>query len=230
MELNASLKKRLTILESWLQTPQGQAIFSVEAEIFLSYLKTHSPKFYVQLGGPTLMDGFAVKGHYFHVDLHDDFFSPGLSVCAEFDRLPFPDQSMDLVLCPHVHEIHQKKSSLCREIERVLSPHGRVMVFGVNISSLWAIQRVFGDDVAPWCDHMQPPHIVIDEFQKQGLSLLKRGSFGVIPFGRSHWLQNLPALGAVSYNIPHIGAIYVMIFHRDVLCYSSDLIKEDDVV
>lgn len=228
MTNNTSIKSRLEVLEDWMQS-SGQAIFDIEMQLFHEQLRTFEPVHYIQLGGPTLMKGFGVQGHYFHVDLRDDFFSPGLSVCADFECLPFADGSMDLVLCPHVHELYDNQGSLFQEINRVLSVSGRLLIFGINMNSLWSIQRVFGEHVAAWCDCIVPVGNVIQVMHEFDFRLMRHGSFGKIPFGRSHWLKSLPALGRVSYSSPHIGAIYVLLFERDMLCLDGDVAGGDAI-
>lgn len=230
MTSTQGIKKRLRTLENWIQSSQGQAIFDVEMQLFQDQLRQHEPNHYLQLGGPTLMRGFGVQGHYFHVDLRDDFFSPGLSVCADFESLPFADGSMDLVLCPHIHEIYHDQDKLFDEMCRVLSPTGRLLMFGVNMSSLWAIQRVFGESVAPWCPNIVPLGNIIQNMERHDCHVLKRGSFAKVPYGRSHWLKSLPGLGRISYGMPYLGAIYILLFERNVLCFEDGLTHEDGVV
>ena len=223
------IKANALILERWLQSPQGQAIFHIEEKIFHDYWSLEKPQCVLQLSGQALLDEPAIHGHYFHVDLHPDFFSRGLSVCALFHRLPFPDQSMDLVVMPHVQEIYDDPRVLYREIDRVLSPAGRLLMFGVNTSSLWAVARVFGDSVAPWCDQLLPTHVSIQQCHDAGLSLCERGSFGFVPYSLSHWLNHMPILGVPSYGQLHMGAIHVLVFQKNMLSFQAGLVGEGDV-
>ena len=229
MDSLGDIKKSALILEDWLKTPQGEAIYALEETVFLDYWSQVQSKSVLQLCGPALIDSPAIHGHYFHVDLYPDFFSRGLSVCALFHRLPFPDQSMDLVVVPHVQELYAEPQLLYKEIDRVLAPNGKMLMFGVNMSSLWAVQRVFGDTVAPWSEHMQPAHITIQQCEQVGLFLQKRGSFGFLPYNQSHWLKTLPLLGMISYKQPHLGAVSVMLFDKSVLSYQNNLVSEKDV-
>jgi len=64
---------------------------------------------------------------------------------CEFDALPFPSASIDLVLLPHTLELAPDPHLTLREVERVLVPEGRVLITGFNPASLWALrQRVGG--------------------------------------------------------------------------------------
>jgi len=63
-----------------------------------------------------------------------------LSVLAEYEALPFPSNSLDLVVLPHTLELAEDPHQTLREVERVLMPEGRVIVTGFNPASLWGLQ------------------------------------------------------------------------------------------
>lgn len=63
-----------------------------------------------------------------------------LSVLAEYEALPFPSQSLDLVVLPHTLELASDAHQTLREVERVLVPEGKVIVTGFNPASLWGLQ------------------------------------------------------------------------------------------
>lgn len=63
---------------------------------------------------------------------------------CEFDALPLPDASIDLVVLPHSLELARDPHRTLREVERVLVPDGRVVVVGFNPTSLWAMRQRLG--------------------------------------------------------------------------------------
>lgn len=63
---------------------------------------------------------------------------------CDFDALPFPSQSLDLVVLPHALELAHDPHTALREVERVLVPEGRVVVVGLNPASLWGVRQRFG--------------------------------------------------------------------------------------
>ncbi len=67
-----------------------------------------------------------------------------VSLHCEFDALPFPDASIDLVLMPHALELARDPHLTLREVERVLVPEGRVVVAGFNPASLWGLRQRAG--------------------------------------------------------------------------------------
>jgi SAM-dependent methyltransferase len=63
---------------------------------------------------------------------------------CEFDALPFPNTSLDLVVLPHSLELARDPHLTLREVERVLVPEGRVLIVGFNPASLWGLRQRVG--------------------------------------------------------------------------------------
>jgi len=63
---------------------------------------------------------------------------------CDFDALPFPNQSLDLVVLPHALELSRDPHLTLREVERVLVPEGRVMILGFNPASMWGLRQHVG--------------------------------------------------------------------------------------
>ena len=63
-----------------------------------------------------------------------------LALVTDFEALPFPAASLDLVLLPHTLEFSDAHATL-REVERVLVSEGRVVICGFNPTSFWALRR-----------------------------------------------------------------------------------------
>lgn len=72
--------------------------------------------------------------------------SPDLPVAlhCDFDALPFPNQSIDLVVLPHGLELSRDPHEALREVERVLVPEGRMVIVGFNPASLWGMRQRLG--------------------------------------------------------------------------------------
>ena len=67
-----------------------------------------------------------------------------IALHCEFDALPFPNASIDLVLLPHALEFARDPHQTLREVERVLVPEGRVVIAGFNPASLWGLRQRAG--------------------------------------------------------------------------------------
>jgi len=61
-----------------------------------------------------------------------------LSVLVDEVMLPLPDSSVDLLLCVHCLEVAERTGPMLRDIWRVLSPEGRLLLIVPNRRGLWA--------------------------------------------------------------------------------------------
>ena len=68
----------------------------------------------------------------------------GVALHCDFDALPFPAQSLDLVVLPHALELARDPHDTLREVERVLMAEGRVVLTGFNPASLWGLRQRIG--------------------------------------------------------------------------------------
>lgn len=61
-----------------------------------------------------------------------------LAALGDESALPFPDASIDRVIVAHILETSESLRPLLRQIWRVLTPAGRIVVIAANRTSLWA--------------------------------------------------------------------------------------------
>jgi SAM-dependent methyltransferase len=67
-----------------------------------------------------------------------------VAMLCDFDALPLPSSSVDLVVLPHTLELARDPHLTLREVERVLVPEGRVVIVGFNPASLWGLRQRTG--------------------------------------------------------------------------------------
>jgi len=60
---------------------------------------------------------------------------------TESVALPFPEASLDLLVLPHTLELSLDPHATLREVARVLVPEGRVVISGLNPTSLWGLRQ-----------------------------------------------------------------------------------------
>ena len=79
-----------------------------------------------------VLDG-VVQPEFFN----EPFKQPNLF--SRFDALPFPDQSIDLIILPHTLDLSADPHATLREVVRVLVPEGKLVITGINPTSLWGL-------------------------------------------------------------------------------------------
>jgi len=141
-----------TIIElaSWLQTPPGQCLLHWEQQQIDQAVTDVFGYHALQLGWPQLqglranrmphrwLASGAAQGDAVPA------VGAGAALHCDFDALPFPNQSLDLVLLPHALELSHDPHLTLREVERVLVPEGRVMILGFNPASMWGLRQRVG--------------------------------------------------------------------------------------
>ena len=92
----------------------------------------------------------------------------GQAAIGELHRLPVASDSIDCVLLPHTLDYSHRPHAILREVDRVLTAHGHVVILGFKPGGLWGIRRLIpGAGLPPDADHL-----VSDRRLKDWLQLL----------------------------------------------------------
>jgi SAM-dependent methyltransferase len=89
--------------------------------------------------------------------VQNDSSSRKVAFLTNSGALPFPENSLDLVVLPHTLELGSDPHATLREVQRVLVPEGRVVISGFNPVSLWGLGRRHYR--APDVVTVQPPYL-----------------------------------------------------------------------
>ena len=143
--------------DRWIRGQLGHRVQVEERRVARKELRRLFGKTVVQIGGssrfPLIADSLAPVR--FHVmtgcDVVGHAHCP--TVCAELELLPFATESIDIVVLQHTLELSEDPHQLLREVERILKPGGRLLIFGFNPQSTWGIRRLLStglDSLVPW--------------------------------------------------------------------------------
>lgn len=149
----------------------------------------------------------------------------GIALHCDFDALPFPNQSLDLVVLPHTLELSRDPHLSLREVERVLMPEGRVMILGFNPASMWGLRQRLGRARAavglggrgalflPRAGELLGYWRVRDWLRLLSFEI-EGGRFGCFrpPYASARWLERSAWLEAVGQRWwPVFGAVYFLV-------------------
>lgn len=126
-------------LRDWLATPPGAYLLAWEREQVAAAVSDVFGFHALQLGFPEL-DALAAN-RMPHRWLATESPHEKAAFVTNFAALPFPANSLDLVVLPHALELTADPHAALREVVRVLVPEGRVVIFGLNPMSLWGFRQ-----------------------------------------------------------------------------------------
>ncbi|MGO9931104.1 MAG: class I SAM-dependent methyltransferase [Steroidobacteraceae bacterium] len=129
--------------DDWFEGPLGARVLREEAALAPLALDNVFGFEFLQVGawGPSrhLLQGARTQ----HTTLLAPDLSPGVTLCAPLDTLPFRSDSIDAIFLPHTLELVEDPYSVLREAERVLTGEGCLMICGFNPFSGWGARRIF---------------------------------------------------------------------------------------
>ena len=127
-------------MQPWFETPPGQVLYRWEQGRADALLADVFGFHALQLGMGNLH--LLRANRMPHRWLAAGKSRPGQpSLACDAAALPFPENSLDLVVLPHTLELNADPHGTLREVERVLVPEGRVLIFGLNPASLWGLRQ-----------------------------------------------------------------------------------------
>lgn len=139
---------------AWFAQSPGRSLLAVESYALRTVWPSLFGKVAVQLGcvGPVdLLDACNAPVRAL-LDLPGAPSARVARVYGELEALPFDSRSVDLMLLPHTLEFCADPHQVLREVSRVLTPEGHIVVLGFNPFSLWGLWRLAlrRRGAAPW--------------------------------------------------------------------------------
>jgi SAM-dependent methyltransferase len=134
-------------LADWFATPLGRYLRHREQTYFDATLADIFGYHALQIGLPECP---FLQASRITTRVSIDLEEPA-QVLADPHWLPFADNSMDLIVLPHVLEFTDEPHQLLREAYRVIRPEGQLLIAGFNPFSLFGAKRYFGREQSmPW--------------------------------------------------------------------------------
>ncbi|PJB41169.1 MAG: SAM-dependent methyltransferase [Comamonadaceae bacterium CG_4_9_14_3_um_filter_60_33] len=126
-------------MHQWMATPPGAYLLAWERAFMVGAVADVFGFHALQLGLPEL-DALAAN-RMPHRWLATETRHAKAAFVTDFAALPFPSNSLDLVVLPHALELTPDPHTALSEVARVLVPEGRVVICGFNPMSLWGLRQ-----------------------------------------------------------------------------------------
>lgn len=128
----------MTELESWYARESGQYLLDSTRNTLRDLLDTSFGYHILQLGssrGHPLFESSPINHRVYAVE-HEGC---GTSLVCQADELPLESDSIDTVIAHHSLEFATNPHQVLREIQRVLTPQGQLLLIGFNPYSLFGL-------------------------------------------------------------------------------------------
>jgi len=140
-----------TMVNLWLQSPQGVAVWKAEQELVRPIVSRVFGYHILQIG--------CSEEHSLIADSpagHKIIFAPAYRAgsrhaVANNEELPLANDSIDAVVLHHALDFTEDSHKLLREATRVLRPGGQMIIVGFNPYSYWGFWKLFKRKInIPW--------------------------------------------------------------------------------
>lgn len=214
-------------LDNWFLSQQGKAV----AQAFVEHLKGIN-EISTQMKGASLLQLGACGENAWLPLLNYQkkwILAPTLSVshkidiCAAPKPLPFDQDSFDCVVAPFTFEAYRWNNHPLDEIDRVLNPMGHLVIFGVNLWSLWGLALRLG-----WLTYMGQPISMLrlkHALLHRGYTICHLAPFYYIPpVKRQSMIEQLEIFNELGKMVsPCPSGFYCMVLQK----YVANLLKPE---
>lgn len=139
--------------ERWFQTPLGRALLADQRDCVDRHVRKLSGARQLQVGLShrlPLASTTDFAQRILTTPAWNSVIPDGVAVC-DADELPFPGDSMDLVILHHTADFSPHPHQALREASRVLRGEGVMVLIGFNPFSLWGLRKMVSrHNVGPW--------------------------------------------------------------------------------
>lgn len=176
-----------TTLADWFATPLGRYLLARERQYFDQTVADIFGFYALQIGLPEspCLAASRIPSRW-TVD-----YDPPADVMADPHWLPFPENSVDLIVMPHALEFTDDPHQMLREAYRVVRPEGQIVIAGFNPFSLFGAKRYFGREQSPpWNGNFIALYRVKDWLTLLGFDVVGgRLDCYLPPFARERWIE-----------------------------------------
>lgn len=204
----------LTELETWYTHINGQYLLGATRDAVQDLLDTSFGYHILQLGvsgGRPLCEGSPIH-HRLYVAQQP---GAGVGLVADPEELPLESDSVDAIIAHHCLEFAANPHQVLREIQRVLTPQGQLLIVGFNPFSLFGcktyLRRMLRDPL--WSRHRPvSEHRLTDWLHLLGCEVMEtRRLFCLPPVGSGRLRRAVEACDhwTTQHNLP-FGGLYIM--------------------
>ena len=132
-------------ISSWLESPRGKALLRAEAALMTEALDDCFGWELMQVGAwgeqRELVAGGRTRRRTIVASPEwGTVVRSGADISARLTQLPIASDSVDAVLLPHTLEFETDPYTLLREVDRILTGEGKLLILGFRPLSVWGLR------------------------------------------------------------------------------------------
>jgi SAM-dependent methyltransferase len=131
-------------LDQWQQSPRAQRLIAQEVREVSRVLPDLFGRHLLQIGSWCESGELLAASEMLHRAVLGTVPGSDAQALIEAERLPLPNKSVDAVLLAHALEFARSPQSVLREVNRVLTERGRLLILGFNPWSVWGLRQRLG--------------------------------------------------------------------------------------
>jgi SAM-dependent methyltransferase len=179
-------------VHSWLRSPVGQRVYALERKLAAEALAQVFGWQMLQIGLWGDDDGLIADGRTQRKTVlawHGDRCGARTgTIRSRTDSLAIASDSIDAVVLPHTLEYEPEPHEILREVERILSGEGHLVIFGFRPHSSWGLRHLFArDGFPPGVERLISEGRLRDWLKLLGFEIVDaRRYLFTLPWGSSH--------------------------------------------
>ena len=131
-------------LQHWLASARGRRLLSLEERELQRVLPDLFGRHILQIGNWGAGQALLSSADMLHCAVLGTLGATDTQAVMRPEALPVRSNSIDAVLLPHTLEFSPSPHVVLREVDRILTDRGRLLILGFNPWSVWGLRRRLG--------------------------------------------------------------------------------------
>jgi len=131
-------------LSQWLASARGRRLLNLEERELQRVLPDLFGRHFLQIGNWGEGQRLLASADMLHRAVLGTVGDADTQAVIQPESLPVMSKSVDAVLLPHTLEFSPSPHILLREVDRILTDRGRLLILGFNPWSIWGLRRKLG--------------------------------------------------------------------------------------